>query len=79
MSKIRFEEILGMKRDGEIICSECMSEEECASLREHEIISREEIEMEWEIFFCDRCGARIFSPRLLNKKVKKIEKPIFEK
>ncbi len=81
MSKIRTCDLYGLRRGGEIICSECLEEGELASIREDEIISREEIESAsaTEIICCDRCGIRIFSPRLLQEGVEKIEKPLFER
>ena len=51
------EDILGMTRDEEIICRDCMSAEDWNSIKsENEIISYLGSEV---ILFCDKCKKRI--------------------
>ncbi|SPF41440.1 hypothetical protein SBDP1_340007 [Syntrophobacter sp. SbD1] len=52
MGVYKREEIRGIfGRDGEVICSECMTTEEWREMTEQEII----MEDEGQIYFCDRC------------------------
>ncbi len=44
----------------EIVCDECITDEESQNLTQDEIITQDEIENDDGFFFCDRCKYRIF-------------------
>ena len=58
MGKIRIEDIAAYNFDGEVVCSECVSDEECRNVEESEIITDDEASGD-SIYFCDRCKKRV--------------------
>jgi|APFre7841882654_1041346.scaffolds.fasta_scaffold02753_9 hypothetical protein len=64
MGIIKIKEIKGYQFFGgtptetELVCSECISEEEFENIHEHEILEAEDLE-QGEMYFCDRCKERI--------------------
>ena len=59
MAKIPFDEIAGQYVNGQIVCRECVTEDELTNLEEDEVITRQSIEDAEETFFCDRCKERL--------------------
>jgi len=61
MGRILIDEIAGFLVDGQIVCQECITEDEIANIKEDELIIRQAVEAdeEKELIFCDRCKGRL--------------------
>ena len=59
MGRIPFNEIAGQLINGQVVCPECISNEEAANVKEDELITWESVKEAEAIFFCDRCKARL--------------------
>ncbi|MGA2977312.1 MAG: hypothetical protein ABSF77_18550 [Spirochaetia bacterium] len=64
MGIIRTEDILAYRvgnynSNSEIVCLECVSDDESNEATEETFILRDEIERSEELYFCDRCKKRI--------------------
>ena len=59
MPLIPREEVVGLNLQGEIICERCVSAKEWEDMVESEIIKREQIENDENLYFCDRCEKQL--------------------
>ncbi len=61
MAKIKVEDIVGLRiiPRGDIVCWDCLSEEERQDFNEDDVIMADETESDDEIYFCDRCKKRM--------------------
>ena len=53
------EDIRGIRRDGDILRSECITDEEWDETTQDQIITDDELADSYGIYFCDRCNGRI--------------------
>ena len=50
------DEIRGYRwKDGTIVCTKCVTDEERKDLKEDEILTDHDVDDEDEMYFCDRC------------------------
>ncbi len=59
MGRIPFDEIAGYFVNGQIVCPECLTEDELANLMEDEVITRQSIDDGEEMVFCDRTKKKL--------------------
>lgn len=59
MSMIDNEDVRGYRIGQEIVCPECITEEESDKIKEKDVITTKEIEDSDKEWFCDRCGIRL--------------------
>jgi hypothetical protein len=55
---IKKDDIIAYDLNGEIVCEECLTEEENKSVKQNEIILEKDVEFGKHIF-CDRCDEKI--------------------
>ncbi|MEN6488751.1 MAG: hypothetical protein ABFD66_07705 [Smithella sp.] len=60
MAKISKEDVAGMYRnDGSIICTDCMTDEDWNMMTADDVITREDVDGEETLFFCDLCKKQL--------------------
>ena len=59
MGTIKQDEIRGIHVSGEVLCSNCATDEEMKNVKEEEIISENMAEKDDTLYFCDRCKERL--------------------
>lgn len=57
MSMVKFEDILGCFNDEEMLCANCMEDQ---NLKEEDIITEDWAEKQDAAIFCDKCKERIY-------------------
>jgi len=45
--------------ESQVVCDECISEEELAGLEGHEILTDTDIDEADEYYYCDRCASKL--------------------
>jgi hypothetical protein len=60
MSVIKTEEIAGANIGNETVCVDCMTKDDWKNLTESQVILDEDLGDPEEIYFCDRCKARMY-------------------
>jgi hypothetical protein len=60
MQKFDLDDILGLidSSKGEIICKECLKEEELSHIPEEEVITKDKIQS-GDTYFCNRCNKKL--------------------
>jgi hypothetical protein len=60
MQKFDLDDILGLidSSKGEIICKECLKEEELSHIPEEEVITKDKIQS-GDTYFCNRCNKQL--------------------
>lgn len=53
------EDIRGAYIEEEVVCMDCLTDEERNDLKEKDLITTEYIEDQDKTFFCDRCGKEL--------------------
>jgi hypothetical protein len=59
MAKIKREDMIGAYIGEELICVECLTEEEDQKLEENQIFTEDERDKTDDFFFCDRCKKQL--------------------
>ena len=59
MGRIPVDEIAGFSVNGQVVCPECVTEDELTNLKADEFITRQSIEDAEEMVFCDHGGERL--------------------
>jgi hypothetical protein len=59
MGRIPVDEIAGFLVGRQIVCSDCLKDDERTNLKENQIIHKQSISEGEEMLFCDRCGKRL--------------------
>jgi len=59
MGYVKNEDIMAYRIDGQIVCTDCITDEEENNLEEADIICQDEIDSADGKFFCDRHNGRI--------------------
>ncbi len=52
-------DVLGYKINGEIVCRECITDDESSEITQEDVITRDEVENSDDFYFCDRCKKQI--------------------
>lgn len=59
MAFIKKDDIVGFRFDSEVVCTDCVTQEDLQDLKQHNIITEDEVEQADGHFFCDRCKEEI--------------------
>ncbi len=53
-------DVMGYRINDEIVCTECITDDESKEVTQEEIITLEELQSTDDTFFCDRCKKRLY-------------------
>jgi hypothetical protein len=59
MSQMKTEEIVAVRVDGDLVCRDCLADDEQDFELDDVLTSNQKDHRDDTLFFCDRCGSRL--------------------